>query len=99
MNSGPYNGLTSAMAQQQIGEAARERGCGQPGVSYRLRDWLISRQRFWGAPIPLVHCERCQVVPVPHEQLPVLLPTGVVISGRGSTLAQLPDWYNTSCPK
>ncbi|HEX5962075.1 MAG TPA: class I tRNA ligase family protein, partial [Rhodanobacteraceae bacterium] len=77
--------------------AARE-GFGKAAVTYRIKDWGISRQRYWGTPIPVIHCERCGVVPVPDEQLPVVLPEDVEITGRGSPLARRPEFYACSCP-
>ncbi len=94
-----FNGLTSDAARQAITAAATAEGWGQARRQYRLRDWLISRQRYWGCPIPVVHCPRCGVVPVPADQLPVPLPRDGAISGKGaSPLAQLEDWVNVSCP-
>ena len=95
-----FNGLSSAAARQAITAAASAEGWGQARRQYRLRDWLISRQRYWGCPIPVVHCPSCGVVPVPAEQLPVELPRDVAFSGKGaSPLAQLEDWVNVSCPR
>jgi len=95
-----FNGLSSAAARQAITEAASAEGWGQARRQYRLRDWLISRQRYWGCPIPVVHCPSCGVVPVPEEQLPVELPRDVAFSGKGaSPLAQLEDWVNVPCPR
>ena len=94
-----FNGLTSVAARQAITAAATAEGWGQARRQYRLRDWLISRQRYWGCPIPVVHCPRCGVVPVPADQLPVQLPRDGAISGKGaSPLAQLEDWVNVPCP-
>jgi leucyl-tRNA synthetase len=95
-----FNGLSSAAARQAITEAASAEGWGQARRQYRLRDWLISRQRYWGCPIPVLHCPSCGVVPVPAEQLPVELPRDVAFSGKGaSPLAQLEDWVNVPCPR
>jgi leucyl-tRNA synthetase len=95
-----FNGLSSVAARQAITEAASAEGWGQARRQYRLRDWLISRQRYWGCPIPVVHCPSCGVVPVPEEQLPVELPRDVAFSGKGaSPLAQLEDWVNVPCPR
>jgi leucyl-tRNA synthetase len=99
IHSGPYDGLPSAKAKQRIVADAAAAGWGSERVQYRLRDWLISRQRYWGCPIPVIHCESCGVVPVPEEQLPVRLPTGVRLEGRGgSPLARLDEWVQVSCP-
>ena len=77
VNSGPFSGLPSEEGKKKVIEFLEERGIGKGAVSYRLRDWLISRQRYWGAPIPIIYCERCGEVPVPEEDLPVLLPPDV----------------------
>lgn len=99
INSGGFDGLDSAMAKTQIIELAEQRGWGKARVQYRLRDWLISRQRYWGCPIPVIHCPDCGVVPVPKADLPVELPLDVELTGRGgSPLAQLEAWVNVPCP-
>jgi len=99
VHSGPYNDLPSAEAKSRIITDAAAAGWGTERVQYRLRDWLISRQRYWGCPIPVIHCESCGVVPVPEEQLPVELPTGVRLEGRGgSPLAKLEEWVKVPCP-
>jgi leucyl-tRNA synthetase len=95
-----FNGLSSAAARQAITAAASAEGWGQARRQYRLRDWLISRQRYWGCPIPVLHCPSCGVVPVPADQLPVELPRDVAFSGKGaSPLAQLESWVNVPCPR
>ena len=102
VNSGPLNGLAKAAAIAAITELLAQQGLGRAAVSYRLRDWLVSRQRFWGAPIPIVYCDGCGEVPVPDEQLPVLLPDlrGQDLAPKGvSPLAGAADWVNTQCPK
>jgi leucyl-tRNA synthetase len=102
VRSGPLDGLTKAAAIARITEILAERGLGRAAVSYRLRDWLVSRQRFWGAPIPIVYCDGCGEVAVPDDQLPVLLPDlrGQDLAPRGvSPLAAATDWVNTECPK
>jgi len=103
INSGPLDGLAKAAAIPRITEILEERGLGKAAVNYRLRDWLISRQRFWGTPIPIIHCESCGEVPVPDDQLPVRLPEdlrGADLAPRGvSPLAAASDWVNVSCPK
>ncbi|EDY38970.1 leucyl-tRNA synthetase [Cyanobium sp. PCC 7001] len=99
IHSGPFDGLTSAEAKQAITRTAEEQGWGEAKVQFRLRDWLISRQRYWGCPIPVIHCQSCGVVPVPADQLPVELPRNVPFSGKGgSPLAQLESWWQVPCP-
>jgi leucyl-tRNA synthetase len=99
IHSGRFDGLPSAEAKAAITAAAEQEGWGQARTTYRLRDWLISRQRYWGCPIPVIHCESCGVVPVPAEQLPVELPRDVAFSGKGgSPLAQLESWWRVECP-
>ncbi|NEQ95192.1 MAG: leucine--tRNA ligase [Cyanothece sp. SIO2G6] len=98
-NSGPLNGLTVAEAKEKVIEVLEEKGVGTAQVNFRLRDWLISRQRYWGVPIPVIHCENCGAVPVPEADLPVILPEDVELSGRGgSPLSKLTDWVNVPCP-
>ena len=102
VNSGPLDGLPKAEAIAAITKILSERGLGDAAVSYRLRDWLVSRQRFWGTPIPIVYCSGCGEVAVPDEQLPVLLPDlrGQDLAPKGvSPLAAAADWVNTQCPK
>ena len=102
INSGPLDGLTKQAAITRIVEILAESGLGRAAVNYRLRDWLLSRQRFWGAPIPIVYCEACGEVPVPDEQLPVLLPDlrGQELAPKGvSPLAAAADWVTAECPK
>jgi len=96
--SGPFSGLTSAEALQQMTGFARERGFGEGTISYRLKDWGISRQRYWGTPIPIIYCDKCGAVPVPEQDLPVLLPKLDRILLGGSPLAAVPDFVNTVCP-
>lgn len=103
INSGPLNGIPVGKGPGQSVERAiawlEEQGLGERQVNYRLRDWLISRQRYWGCPIPVIHCPHCGIVPVPEEDLPVLLPEDVELTGRGgSPLAQLEDWVKVKCP-
>lgn len=99
INSGQFTGLPSESAKQQITQYADENGFGRFRVQYRLRDWLVSRQRYWGAPIPVVYCDACGVVPVPDEQLPVVLPVDVDFSVQGqSPIATSPTFVNTQCP-
>jgi leucyl-tRNA synthetase len=99
VNSGEFSGLTSHQAIDAIAAALEKRGLGRKRVQYRLRDWGISRQRYWGCPIPIVHCDACGVVPVPDEQLPVLLPEDLVPDGSGNPLAKSPAFYECQCPQ
>ncbi|BFM39114.1 leucine--tRNA ligase [Synechocystis sp. LKSZ1] len=99
INSEQFNCIDSHQAKTEIIRYAEDNGYGKARVQYRLRDWLISRQRYWGCPIPVVHCPNCGIVPVPEADLPVTLPEQVAFSGRGpSPLAQLGDWVNVPCP-
>ncbi|BAZ01556.1 leucyl-tRNA synthetase [Tolypothrix tenuis PCC 7101] len=99
INSGQFSGIASTDAKQAIVEYAEQQGFGKARVQYRLRDWLISRQRYWGAPIPVIHCPNCGIVPVPDKDLPVQLPEEVEFTGRGgSPLTQLESWVNVPCP-
>jgi len=99
VNSGPFDGLSVAEGKKRIIAALEEKGVGKKTINYRLRDWLISRQRYWGAPIPVVYCEECGIVPVPEEQLPVLLPENVEFKPNGeSPLKYVEDFCQTSCP-
>jgi leucyl-tRNA synthetase len=99
VNSGEFNGLSSQDAIDKMTAVAQERGIGEGTVQYRLKDWGISRQRYWGTPIPVLYCEKCGMVPVPADDLPVLLPKTVEFSGRGdSPLAQIPEFVNATCP-
>ena len=100
VNSGEFDGLSSADAIEKMTAVAAERGIGEGTVQYRLKDWGISRQRYWGTPIPVLYCEKDGCVPVPADDLPVLLPKTVEFSGRGdSPLAQMPEFVNTTCPE
>ena len=102
VNSGPINGLPKAEAIATITAILADKGLGRAAVNYRLRDWLVSRQRFWGTPIPIVHCPACGEVPVPDDQLPVVLPDlrGQDLVPRGvSPLAAAEDWVNVPCPR
>ncbi|MBE9162615.1 MULTISPECIES: leucine--tRNA ligase [Microcoleaceae] len=98
INSESFNGMDSIKGKSAIIEAAESSGCGKARVQYRLRDWLISRQRYWGAPIPVIHCPNCGTVPVPQSDLPVLLPENVEFTGKGSPLAKMAEWVNVACP-
>jgi leucyl-tRNA synthetase len=99
VNSGEYTGAESADAMLRMIADAKTRAIGTGEVQYRLKDWGISRQRYWGTPIPIIHCEKCGVVGVPYDQLPVELPRVAQFTGRGdSPLAQIPEFVNVSCP-
>jgi len=99
INSGKFNGIDSKDAIEKVSEYMEEAGIGKRTVNFRLRDWLISRQRYWGAPIPIMFCEKCGEVPVPEEDLPVKLPTDVEFSGKGdSPLGTSETFVNTICP-
>lgn len=99
INSLDYDGLSSLDAFEVIANYFETKKQGQKVVNYRLRDWGVSRQRYWGTPIPIVYCEDCEAVPVPVDQLPVILPEKVQFSGTGSPLKDMPDFYNTKCPE
>ena len=98
-NSGFVDGMSNKEALKKIIDYAEEHGIGQRKVNFRLRDWLISRQRYWGAPIPMIYCEKCGAVAVPEDQLPVLLPENVKFTGQGkSPLSECPEFVHTTCP-
>jgi leucyl-tRNA synthetase len=100
VNSGPFDGKESVAAKDEISAFIESHDIGQRTVSFRLRDWGISRQRYWGAPIPMVHCASCGIVPVPEEELPVLLPEDTdLLEGGKSPLPQLKAFVETTCPK
>ena len=100
INSGPFSGLGCEEAIRKMADYAQEHGFGKPTTTFRLKDWGISRQRYWGTPIPMLYCEKCGVVPVPEDQLPVKLPDNVEITlAGGSPLGKVEDWVNATCPK
>ncbi len=100
INSLSFDGMENTKAMAAIADMMEEKGIGKRVINYRLRDWLISRQRYWGAPIPIVYCEKCGVVPVPEDQLPVILPTDVEFKPNGeSPLKTSPTFRRTTCPK
>jgi leucyl-tRNA synthetase len=100
VNSGDYSHFSSTQAILRMTQDAEAKGFGRLTVQYRLKDWGISRQRYWGTPIPIIYCDQCGVVPVPEEDLPVVLPPNIKLTGRGhSPLADVPEFVNTTCPK
>lgn len=100
VNSGEFDGMDSELARLKIIEYMKEKGLGEEKVNYRLRDWLISRQRYWGAPIPIIYCDHCGIVPVPEKDLPVLLPENVAFEPTGeSPLLKADSFINTTCPQ
>lgn len=99
INSGVLDGLSSKEAAKKVGELVAQTGLGQSTTQYRLRDWGVSRQRYWGCPIPMINCEYCGTVPVDEADLPVVLPTNVIPDGRGNPLKNMPEFVNTLCPK
>ena len=98
VSSGDFTGMTSERARDAIARRLEAEGLGRKSVNFRLRDWLVSRQRYWGTPIPIVYCETCGEVRVPDEDLPILLPPNAHLHGEGSPLARMPDFVNTVCP-
>jgi leucyl-tRNA synthetase len=99
INSGEWGGKLSDVAMKEMSEYAKQHGFGEAAVTYRIRDWGVSRQRFWGAPVPVIYCPNCGMVPVPYEQLPVVLPATASFTGTGeSPLAGVPEFVNTTCP-
>ena len=100
VDSAPYTGLTTEQALDKMASDAKAKGFGEAQTTYRLKDWGISRQRYWGTPIPVVYCEKDGIVPVPDDQLPVKLPLDIKLTGEGqSPLALSPEFVNTTCPK
>jgi len=99
-NSGQWSGLATAEARAQMAAHAKAKGFGETAITFRIKDWGISRQRYWGTPIPMVHCATCGVVPVPDKDLPVILPKDAQLTGKGeSPLARTPAFVNVDCPK
>jgi leucyl-tRNA synthetase len=98
VNSGEFDGLDYEQAFDAIAKRFEEQGRGRRTVNYRLRDWGVSRQRYWGAPIPIIYCDDCDAVPVPEDQLPVILPEDVEFTGTGSPLKDIPEFYEADCP-
>jgi leucyl-tRNA synthetase (EC 6.1.1.4) len=100
VNSGEFSGLESSKAKQEITKYLEEKGLGKKTINYKLRDWNISRQRYWGTPIPIIYCDDCGIVPVPEEDLPVVLPQDVEFTGvGGSPLSKVEEFVDTTCPK
>jgi leucyl-tRNA synthetase len=99
IHSQAFDGLSNTEAKHKIAEALEQKGLGQRQVNFRLRDWGVSRQRYWGAPIPMINCPDCGMVAVPEQDLPVRLPENVTPEGSGSPLAKMPEFYDCSCPK
>lgn len=97
-NSGKFNNMESKKAKEAISSRLKEKNSGKLGTQYKLRDWLISRQRYWGCPIPIVYCEKCGIVPVPEKELPVELPEDVEFSGTKNPLETNEEWIHTTCP-
>jgi leucyl-tRNA synthetase len=99
-NTGEFSGLASAEARRRMNAYAEQKGFGKAAITYRIKDWGISRQRYWGTPIPMVHCPKCGVVPVPEKDLPVILPYDVKFTGKGrSPLAEVASFMNVKCPQ
>jgi len=100
VNSGEYDGMSCVDAEKKLQEIAAAEGFGEATVTFRLKDWGVSRQRYWGTPIPMIHCEKDGLVPVPDEQLPVVLPAQIKITQQGgSPLSRVPEFLHTTCPK
>ncbi len=99
VNSGEYDGMDFDTAFDAIADYFEQTGRGRRTINYRLRDWGVSRQRYWGTPIPIIYCDDCDAVPVPEDQLPVVLPEDVDFTGHGSPLKDMPEFINAPCPK
>ena len=98
INSGEFDGLSFEQAFEAIADRLEQESKGRRTTNFRLRDWGVSRQRYWGAPIPIINCDKCGAVPVPAQDLPVVLPTDIEFEGVGSPLKKMPEFYQTSCP-
>ncbi len=98
IHSGQFNGLSSEQAFKAVGDLLQEKNQGKPEIHWRLRDWGVSRQRYWGTPIPMINCPKCGTVPVSEKDLPVILPEDVHFEGVGSPLKKMPEFYETNCP-
>jgi len=98
VNSGEFDGMDFDTAFNAIADRFESTGCGRRQVNYRLRDWGVSRQRYWGTPIPIIYCDDCGAVPVPEADLPVVLPEDVTVTGEGSPLKSMPEFVNVDCP-
>jgi leucyl-tRNA synthetase len=99
-NTGEFSGLASAEARRRMNAYAEQHGFGKAAITYRIKDWGISRQRYWGTPIPMIHCPKCGVIPVPEKDLPVILPYDVKFTGKGrSPLAEVASFMNVKCPQ
>jgi leucyl-tRNA synthetase len=99
INSGKYDGMDFEAALNAIADHFEETGRGKRAINYRLRDWGVSRQRYWGTPIPIIYCDECDAVPVPEKDLPVVLPEDVEFTGHGSPLKDMPEFLNAKCPQ
>ncbi len=99
LNSAQFDGLSSSEGREKITQYLTQKGWGRETLQYRLRDWLISRQRYWGTPIPIIYCDKCKIVPVPEKDLPVRLPEKVEFTGKGNPLANSSEFVNCKCPK
>lgn len=99
IDSGEFTGVESTKAQESITKSLEQKKIGRATTNYKIRDWLLSRQRYWGTPIPVVYCAKCGIVPVPEKELPILLPEKAEFTGQGNPLANNPDFVNTHCPK
>lgn len=99
INSGAYSGLSFEQAFDAIAQDLAHQQKAERRINYRLRDWGISRQRYWGTPIPMIYCEKCEIVPVPEQDLPVRLPENIILDGPSSPLINIPEFYNTQCPQ